>query len=328
VFLRWHPRCRRPELRARASAAVGSAAPGVGSFYSGGLDSSYTLIKRRAEISHLIHIHGFDIPLRDVALSDAVRSHIGATDHTRARQILPLSTNCSEVVLGELKARLAARGESWPDFLTRAYFGFLLVALGVTLRPTLGRVLIPSSWAYEEAPPMASHPLLEPGWSSPALGLEVDGCEVDRVGKILWLREHAPTSLDQLRVCVDTPRLANGGVNCGRCWKCVRTLVELRACGIAAPPASFPRGLDLDRLRRKRYAGDRVFWEQALEQARRTDDRELIAALEVALGLRIHLPRLVEPWRKRLLKRPWRRLRERLRAPSGPRPAPGQRADS
>jgi hypothetical protein len=313
VFLRWYRRCHRPRVRVRSAAAPAALpAPGVGSFFSGGLDSVYTLLKRQAEVTHLVHIHGFEIPLREAALCETVRGHIAATAKAWGKPLLPIATNCSEVVVSELDARLAARGEAWPDFLVHTYFGLLLVALGVALRPTLGRVLIPSTWAYEEPPPLGSHPLLEPGWSTPAQGFEVDGCEADRIDKIRWLRQQYPSALEELRVCVDPLHVPAGHLNCGRCWKCVRTLVELRACGIASP-AAFPRGLDLVRLRRKRYAGDRVFWQRALEQARRIGDQELIAALEVVLGERIHLPRLLEPWRKRLIRKPWRRLKRELR---------------
>src|SRR5574337_867736 len=44
----------------------------VAVFFSGGLDSFYTLLKRRNEIDSLVFIHGFDIPLENVALREQV----------------------------------------------------------------------------------------------------------------------------------------------------------------------------------------------------------------------------------------------------------------
>ena len=43
---------------------------GVGCFFSGGLDSFYTLLKHRDEITHIIFVHGFDISLEDQALRE------------------------------------------------------------------------------------------------------------------------------------------------------------------------------------------------------------------------------------------------------------------
>jgi len=50
-------RCARPRGR-RAGARRG-----VGCFFSGGVDSFYTLLKHRREITDLVVVHGFDLPL-------------------------------------------------------------------------------------------------------------------------------------------------------------------------------------------------------------------------------------------------------------------------
>ena len=42
--------------------------PFIGCFFSGGVDSFYTLLEQQAEITHLICIHGFDIPVENKAL--------------------------------------------------------------------------------------------------------------------------------------------------------------------------------------------------------------------------------------------------------------------
>jgi hypothetical protein len=60
IFHSWNPK----ELKIVAINAKGSPArtlnSGVVSFFSGGVDSTYTFLKRRNEISHFIFMHGFD----------------------------------------------------------------------------------------------------------------------------------------------------------------------------------------------------------------------------------------------------------------------------
>ncbi len=43
-------------------------ASGIACFFSGGVDSFYTLLKHREEITHIIFVHGFDIALEDHSL--------------------------------------------------------------------------------------------------------------------------------------------------------------------------------------------------------------------------------------------------------------------
>ena len=43
-------------------------APGVGCFFSDGVDSYYTVLKHRQEVTHIIFVHGFDIALEEKVL--------------------------------------------------------------------------------------------------------------------------------------------------------------------------------------------------------------------------------------------------------------------
>ena len=59
---------RRVEVDAEEESRNGSPASGVGCFFSGGLDSLHTLFKNLDKITHLIFVHGIDIPLNNSAL--------------------------------------------------------------------------------------------------------------------------------------------------------------------------------------------------------------------------------------------------------------------
>ena len=45
----------------------------MGAFFSGGLDSFHTLLRRTDEITDLILVHGFEIPVEDRALYERAR---------------------------------------------------------------------------------------------------------------------------------------------------------------------------------------------------------------------------------------------------------------
>jgi hypothetical protein len=59
---------RRVGVDAEEESRNGSPAPGVACFFSGGLDSFHTLFKNLDKITHLIFVHGIDIPLNNSAL--------------------------------------------------------------------------------------------------------------------------------------------------------------------------------------------------------------------------------------------------------------------
>ena len=65
-----------------------------------------------------------------------------------------------------------------------------------------------------------------------------DGCEANRTEKVDWLVQNTRAPED-LRVCWQGPTLDR---NCGRCEKCVRTMLNLWCLGHAVP-AAFPAPL-------------------------------------------------------------------------------------
>jgi hypothetical protein len=55
----WNPIFKKIQIDARRSPSV-SLNPGVMAFFSGGVDSTYTFLKRSEEITHLVFIQGFN----------------------------------------------------------------------------------------------------------------------------------------------------------------------------------------------------------------------------------------------------------------------------
>jgi hypothetical protein len=76
-----------PDENARTSGAR------VGTFFSGGVDSFYTFLKHRNEISDLIFVHGFDIPLEDETLRARASEAIRAAAANYGKRVVEVETN-------------------------------------------------------------------------------------------------------------------------------------------------------------------------------------------------------------------------------------------
>jgi len=87
-----------------------------------------------------------------------------------------------------------------------------------------------------------------------------------------------PGALEQLRVCVSQP--ANG-LNCGWCFKCLRTRLELRALGYGKPTAAFPEELDFAQVKLARLASLCEI-EEVREQRRESALTAPVVALDAA----------------------------------------------
>lgn len=78
--------------------------------------------------------------------------------------------------------------------------------------------------------PYGSHPLIDPLYSSSDLRFRHDGITLSRLDKIRLIADW-DVALQNLRVCNQFRQYKSGNLNCGRCEKCVRTMLGLLAVG-------------------------------------------------------------------------------------------------
>ena len=206
----------------------GTVQPTVGAFFSMGVDSFYTLLKSVRDvpstsprITHLINIAGVQEPLsRERGIED-----------TR----LLMREVAKEVDLPILFGRTNLRDVF--DAKWGRYHGAGLASVALALSAGFGRILLPSAHAYSNFRSIGCHPLLDQWWSNELTRVTVDGAERIRRDKLLHLVGNDPLGLKYLRVC-----LHNRGAeyNCGRCQKCLRTMLTLHLMGTLNRAESFP----------------------------------------------------------------------------------------
>jgi hypothetical protein len=245
--------------------AAGSAA-----FFSGGVDSFYTALRHRDRLSSLVLIHGFDMALENVPLRDRVRAVLAPCVASLGLSLVEVETN---------QRAFTDRFVSWP--LTQ--FGPALASVGVLLSGLAHEVLIPASESYAHPDPCGSHPLLDPLWSTEAVTICHDGADATRNEKIASIGR-SPGVLSALRVCWENP---DDAYNCGRCEKCLRTMISLEAVGLLKDCSVFDAGLTTAAVRRMSIPLDLMFYhvEENLRVLKTTGTHaELVHALEHAVA--------------------------------------------
>jgi hypothetical protein len=211
----------------------------TGLFFSLGVDSFYSLLRNaedhprdEAAITYLIHIHGFDL-LRggsDSEFPPTMLERSEAVARETGKSLLPVVTN-----LRSVSARLA----DWT-----MNHGAALASVALALGSMFRRVHIAASTTYDQLYPWGTHPVLDPLWSTERLMVVHDGCDVNRIDKTHFIADSSVV-LETLRVCPGY----GSAYNCGRCVKCLPTMIDLLLAGVLHRSGTLPHDIDPEALR-------------------------------------------------------------------------------
>ena len=238
----WGVEFRHVPVRAEVRSRPADRASGVACFFSGGLDSFYTLLKHRDEVTHLIFVHGFDIPLSNKARRAQASHAARETARELGKSLIEVETNLQSL--------------SNPLVHWNYYHGAALASVALLFQNRFRKVLIAAADTYAFLDPWGTHPLLDPLWSTELLEIEPDGCEATRTEKTAYISEYE-LALERLRIC-DVDANPSGVYNCGRCLKCLRSMIDLRAAGALERCKTFPSTIDLKAVANQRLPGGAV----------------------------------------------------------------------
>jgi hypothetical protein len=282
IYRVWNPSFHRVGLdNIKSVPKASKTEQRVGTFFSGGVDSFYTFLKHKDEITDLILVHGLDMKLHDRTLRDKTSEKLREVALNFGKNLIEIETNIRE---------LLDRYVGWRNF----GHGASLAAIGHLLFPHFQRIFIPASHTYAELFPCGTHPVLDPLWSSESLEFVHDGCEATRVKKIALIAQY-DIALQSLRVCWKNP---NSSYNCGRCEKCLMTMVALKANNALSRCTTFEETLDVKNISKliSDNANTRPFIKENLKalQQNKTDPK-----LEKALQKILNESQLSRKFRKR-----------------------------
>lgn len=234
ILSTWYPDLKRIKVivPVTASEACSIMNKKVACFFSGGVDSFYTVLKHNTEITTLIYVRGFDVNLyeRDYLdmMSDRVRKMAGEL----GKELIEVETNIHEF------------GDQYVDW-SHQYHGSALGSVANLLSEQISKIYIPSSYTYKNVFPWGTHPLLDRLWATDGIEIIHDGCEASRVAKIKAILSNE-CAMNHLRVCIDRTR---GLYNCGECEKCIRTMISLYAFAVSHRFKTF-KELDLEKIQK------------------------------------------------------------------------------
>jgi hypothetical protein len=211
----------------------------VGSFFSGGVDSFYTLLKNRDEITDIIFIHGLDIKLKDKELRDKVSLRIKSIAKGLNLNLLEIETNVRDFLDPFV---------DWGEF----GHGAALASIALSISGDFKKIYIPATHSFKDLFPWGSHPVLDNLWSTEALEFVHDGCEATRVQKVTLISGN-DIALQNLRVCYTNK---NSEYNCGVCEKCLRTMVNLEVNNALKRTPVFSNPLILENIGNLNIASD------------------------------------------------------------------------
>jgi hypothetical protein len=265
----------------------------VAGYLTGGVDSLHLFHSNREDfpadhplrISHALWIRGLDFPGEEES-SEAKAAY--------ARLDGPISEIAEEagVPLARITTNLR-RIEPDLSFYAHWHLGGALLSGAHLIASRFSTVALGSSWPAEHLVPWGTHPLLDVQYGSAAVSIRHEALGFTRIEKLGRLRPQT-RSLERLVTCGDAPGIAS--INCGRCAKCVRTLVEMEASGTIAHARSFPpgtvtaatiEGLELDN-------GTEYFWGLLVAPLRALGRENVASAIERKIRATVRRRRRVE----------------------------------
>lgn len=253
-------------------------APFVGCFFTGGVDSFYTFLKHKKDITHLILIHGCDIPLENQDFFLSAEKNVQKIAEESNISVLVIKTNLREIIEPKLE---------WEWEL-----GSALAATGLLLRNGFKKVYIPSGMRKDQLCPYGTHPNLDPLFSTETLHIIHDGCEASRLEKVFAIAQ-SPLAMKYLRVCCHTIK---GKYNCNVCMKCIQTKIDLLCADALENAESFDKKIDVQRIRKTYYDTNlnfHLFGEESLQYLKQHNKApEVQDALTYSLSKSKKLPML------------------------------------
>lgn len=241
----WMKGLRPVKVAAEAGPLRLPRAEHTGVFFSGGSDSWFSLLKYAGIATHAVHVWGFDIRDDDAVLAAAAQAPLRPAVEARGVRWVRVRTNLR---------RFTDPHTAWGE----EQHGAALAAVAALLAPVCGRMVLAGSYTYQVPAPFASHPMLDPLWSTSGCTVVHDGVEASRTDKLQRVMAD-PDALATLRVCFDN---TDGAYNCGRCFKCALTMLSMLMRDPGTTYPSFAHKLDVETLATCRIGAS--FWLRSL----------------------------------------------------------------
>lgn len=288
VWAGWYPQWPAVPVECAIAPTPRPAPAGrTGAFFSGGLDSFYSVLRHAPHgippmeaplLDELLTVWGFDIPLANRAAIVRLEARFQRVASSLGTQFVGVATNLRQLRWATADWGLLAHGCG-------------LAAAGLVLEGRYDTLLIAATGGHRDPHPWGSHPATDPLFSTRATTFLHDGANATRVEKTRFVLD-SPIARAELRVCWRS----ESDENCGECAKCYRTMTILELLDGLGGMARFPnRRVDVGRLARLYCAHPWDYRElrDIRNLARERDRGDIVDAVDRAMrksdGLRLRL---------------------------------------
>lgn len=281
IWRKWYPELHDVHIQCpvlpyqseRVTGATRTAA-----FFSGGIDSYFTVARRIPEndvgipavgkVDDLLTVWGFDVGVHDEAQFQPMAKKLDESAAVLNLNHIIVRTNLRELI-EVFKKR-------WGPLT----FGTGLAFIGLMLEKRFGEVVLGSSYPYGGLMPWGSHPMVDPLFSTSSLRVVHDGASFTRIAKTAVMAR-LPAAEKSLHVCQ-----AAGVDNCSHCEKCYRTMIALDILGKKQAFASVFdwSGYGFAQIRKLYIGGGKaqVFYAEMGAAAKSMGQADMVKALRAA----------------------------------------------
>ena len=236
VWKKWNSKLHVPAIEAPLGLGDQENADGLtASFFSGGVDSLYTALRHSGAYDRSSGaFFRSDLLIRNYHREEL--SRIGEDDW-RIRTLGDFASKFDKEFL-PISSNIMFASERLNDQWANLTHGPALAFLGHAVGARLSRLLIASTFTFEDFMPWGSSPLTDPLFTSSRMQFIHDGAHTNRFEKTEYISLFSD-ALKILSVCDHVSYDEAGAHNCSRCPKCLRTMTALDLIGRKAEASSF-----------------------------------------------------------------------------------------
>ena len=268
IYSSWYPKFKKIKIQAEVNRNTVAAPPTeIASFFSGGIDSFYSLIKNNHEITALIYVQGFDVWAHETKFLEKVHPRMVKIAREFGKKLITVRTN-----IHEFSDKFAEWGYE--------YHGCAMASVAHLLAPTVKKCFVHSSCGYAYLFPLGSHLLTDHLWGTEKISITHDGAEATRPGKVNVVCQNQ-CALENLRVCLDR---TSGEYNCGTCEKCLRTMLNLHVYDMLRNCKTFSNNLTFLKVAKIKMKSEKMEYQELLKAMKLNRPRSMhITSLKIVL---------------------------------------------
>jgi hypothetical protein len=249
--------------------------PRTGIFFSGGVDSLASLRSNR-----LTYDSGYPLSIKDGFLVFGLET--GQEDkfkHVMA-SLAPLAED-ADIDLIPVYTNIRYLDDDWM-FWERQFHDAVFAAVAHAFHRRVNVMNIASSYNIPNMKKCGTHPVLDIAYSTYRVRILHDSITLSRMDKILLIGQWQ-TALDHMRVCNRSDLYQHGVLNCGECWKCVKTRLALMCIGLSERAGAFPQRKiteDLVESTCRIYTTTAWGWEELIQPLKNSGHENLAVIIE------------------------------------------------